>query len=40
MKKIVFAALAVLGLVLGTVSLSTPGNAAYSFAPANQNNDS
>jgi hypothetical protein len=39
MKNFVFAALAVLGLVLGTASLTSPAHAAYSFAPPNQNND-
>jgi len=33
MKKFVFAALAVLGIVLGTASLSTPAN-AYTYGPS------
>jgi hypothetical protein len=33
MKKIVFAALAALGVVVGTAGLSTPANAYTSFAP-------
>jgi hypothetical protein len=37
MKKLVFTALAVLGIVLGTVSLTTPANAYYSFAPPAMN---
>jgi hypothetical protein len=40
MKNFIFAALAVLGLALGTASLTSPAHAAYSFAPPNQNNDS
>jgi hypothetical protein len=39
MRNFVFAALAVLGLALGTVSVTTPANAYDSFAPPNQNND-
>jgi hypothetical protein len=39
MKKFVFAALAVLGLVLGTVSLTTPGNATYVHTSDNPNQD-
>jgi hypothetical protein len=40
MKKNVFAALAVLGIVLGIANIVTPAHAStYSFAPANVNND-
>ena len=36
MKKFAFAALAILGIVLGTASLTAPAN-AYTFAPPAQN---
>ena len=39
MRNFVFAALAVLGLVLGTASMTAPANAYNSFAPPNPNND-
>ena len=37
MKKFVFAALAMLGLVLGTASLSTPANATTAYPQADAN---
>jgi hypothetical protein len=37
MTKIAFAALAALGIMLGTAGLSTHANAYYSFAPPAQN---
>jgi hypothetical protein len=37
MTKIAFAALAALGIVLGTAGLSTHANAYTSFAPPTQN---
>ena len=37
MKKFVVTALAVLGTVFGTASLTTPANAYYSFAPPAMN---
>ena len=38
MKKVIFAALAILGIVLGAANIVTLAHAsAYSFAPPNQN---
>jgi len=39
MKKLAFAALAILGVVLGTASLITPANASavYLYPPSNSN---
>jgi hypothetical protein len=37
MKRVVFAALAVLGLVLGAASLGAPANAYVYLHPANEN---